>query len=119
MNKIAKIAIHKEAGLNIRNTEGIEFKGKWMLDYLPEHELEIVLLQKLFWNVCQTIKRNQLTMFLYYRHSRICYIWPATIPWDKMSKSVAGFCKGDSFWMKPLKLQNSVIIQLMKLILLY
>jgi hypothetical protein len=28
MNKIAKIAIHKEAGLNIRNTEGIEFKGK-------------------------------------------------------------------------------------------
>jgi hypothetical protein len=34
----------------------------------------------------------------FYRHSRICYIWPASIPWGKVEKGVAiGFCKGASF----------------------
>lgn len=33
----------------------------------------------------------------YYRHARICFIWPATIHWAKIPKGVAiGFCIGDS-----------------------
>jgi hypothetical protein len=33
----------------------------------------------------------------YYRHSKICYIWPASIPWGKVSSGVGiGFCKSAS-----------------------
>lgn len=31
----------------------------------------------------------------YYRHSRICYLWPASVPWGGIHAGVAiGFCKG-------------------------
>jgi hypothetical protein len=83
------------------NTQGIEFKEvNELLDYLPEHELEIVLFLRKIILECMPDCKEKLAYNVpfYYRHSRICYIWPATIPWDKMSKSVAiGFCKGDSF----------------------
>lgn len=70
------------------------------LGYLPQSELEIVLFLRKIIFECMPDCKEKLTYNVpfYYRHSRICYIWPATIPWEKMSKSVGiGFCKGDSF----------------------
>jgi hypothetical protein len=31
----------------------------------------------------------------FYRHARICYIWPASVPWGGLRQGVSfGFCKG-------------------------
>jgi hypothetical protein len=83
------------------NTQGIQFKEvDEFLGYLPEREIEIVLFLRKIILECMPDCKEKLAYNVpfYYRHSRICYIWPATIPWEKMSKSVAiGFCKGDSF----------------------
>jgi uncharacterized protein YdhG (YjbR/CyaY superfamily) len=85
----------------MENTQGIQFKEvKELLDYITKHELEIVLfLRKIILECMPDCKEKvSYNVPFYYRHSRICYIWPATIPWEKMPKSVAiGFCKGDSF----------------------
>ncbi|SDW75611.1 DUF1801 domain-containing protein [Flavobacterium degerlachei] len=82
------------------NTQGIEFSTvDEFLDYLPADELEIVLLLRKIILECMPDCKEKLAnnVPFYYRHSRICYIWPATIPWEKVSKGVAiGFCKGDS-----------------------
>jgi hypothetical protein len=83
------------------NKEGIQFKEvKELLDYLPKHELEIVVFLRKIILECMPDYKEKLAYNVpfYYRHSRICYIWPATIPWGNMSKSVViGFCKGESF----------------------
>jgi hypothetical protein len=82
------------------NTQHIEFKTvDEFLDYLPADELEIVLFLRKIILECMPDCKEKLAnnVLFYYRHSRICYIWPATIPWEKVSKGVAiGFCKGDS-----------------------
>lgn len=84
----------------MRNTQGIEFNTvDEFLDYLPADELEIVLFLRKIILECMPDCKEKLAnnVPFYYRHSRICYIWPATIPWEKVSKGVAiGFCKGDS-----------------------
>jgi hypothetical protein len=83
------------------NPQGIEFKSvNEFLDNLPEEELEIVLfLQKIILECMPDYKEKlAYSVPFYYRHSRICYIWPASIPWGKVEKGVAiGFCKGASF----------------------
>ena len=32
----------------------------------------------------------------YYQHSRVCFIWPSSIPWAKVQKNgvLLGFCNG-------------------------
>ncbi|MET0758915.1 MAG: DUF1801 domain-containing protein [Flavobacterium sp.] len=81
------------------NTQGLEFKTTdEFLDYLPEEELEIVLfLRKIILDCIPDCKEKlAYNVPFYYRHSRICYIWPASIPWGKVEKGVAiGFCKGE------------------------
>lgn len=83
------------------NTQGLEFKNvDEFLDYLNEEELEIVLfLQKIILECMPDCKEKlAYNVPFYYRHSRICYIWPASVPWGKVEKGVAiGFCKGASF----------------------
>jgi hypothetical protein len=83
------------------NPQGIQFKSiEEFLDYLPEEELEIVLHLRKIIVECITDCKERLAYNVpfYYRHSRICYIWPASIPWGKVEKGVAiGFCKGASF----------------------
>jgi hypothetical protein len=83
------------------NPQGIEFKTlDEFLDYLPEEELEVVLFIRKIILECMTDCKEKLAYNVpfYYRHSRICYIWPASIPWGKVEKGVAiGFCKGVSF----------------------
>jgi hypothetical protein len=81
------------------NPQGIRFKSvDEFLDYLPEEELEIVLFLREIILKCITDCKEKLAYNVpfYYRHSRICYIWPASIPWGKVEKGVAiGFCRGD------------------------
>jgi hypothetical protein len=81
------------------NPQGIRFKSMdEFLDYLPEEELEIVLFLRKIILECITDCKEKLAYNVpfYYRHSRICYIWPASIPWGKVEKGVAiGFCRGD------------------------
>ena len=83
------------------NTQGIEFKKvDEFLDNIPEDELEIVLFLRKIILECMPDCKEKLAYNVpfYYRHSRICYIWPATVLWEKIPKGVAiGFCKGDSF----------------------
>jgi hypothetical protein len=83
------------------NTQGMQLNTvDEFLDYLPAGELEIVLFLRQIIMECMPDYKEKLAYNVpfYYRHSRICYLWPAIIPWDKVSKGVAiGFCKGDSF----------------------
>jgi hypothetical protein len=83
------------------NPQGIQFKTiDEFLDYLPEEDLEIVLfLRKIILECIPNCKEKlAYNVPFYYRHSRICYIWPASIPWGKVEQGVAiGFCKGASF----------------------
>ena len=83
------------------NTQGIEFKKvDEFFDNIPEDELEIVLFLRKIILECMPDCKEKLAYNVpfYYRHSRICYIWPATVLWEKIPKGVAiGFCKGDAF----------------------
>lgn len=85
----------------MENPQGIQFKTlEEFLGYLPEDELEIVLhLRKIILECMMDCKEKlAYNVPFYYRHSRICYIWPASVPWAKVGKGVAiGFCKGASF----------------------
>lgn len=70
------------------------------LDYLPEDELEIVLhLRKIILECMPDCKEKlAYNVPFYYRHSRICYIWPASGSMEKINRGVAiGFCKTASF----------------------
>lgn len=67
------------------------------LDSLPEEELKIVsLLRRIIFDCIPDVKEKlSYNVPYYYRHSRICFIWPASVPWGNLKKGVAiGFCKG-------------------------
>jgi hypothetical protein len=69
------------------------------LNHLPEKELEIVLFLRKIIRECMPDLKEKLACNVpfYYSHSKICYIWPASIPWDKVKSGVGiGFCKGKS-----------------------
>jgi hypothetical protein len=81
------------------NPQGIQFKSiDECLDSLPQEELEIVLFLRGIIMECMPDCKEKLAYNVpfYYRHSRICFIWPASIPFGKVESGVAiGFCKGD------------------------
>lgn len=81
------------------NPQGLQFKTTDdFFDYLTEEELELVLfLRKIILECIPAVKEKlAYNVPFYYRHSRICFIWPSSIPWGKVDKGVAiGFCKGD------------------------
>ncbi|WP_367757498.1 DUF1801 domain-containing protein [Flavobacterium sp. WC2430] len=83
------------------NPQGIQFGSiDEFLDQLPEEEIEIVLFLRKIILECMPDLKEKLAYNVpfYYRHSRICYIWPASVPWGKVTTGVAiGFCKGDNF----------------------
>jgi hypothetical protein len=68
------------------------------LDYLPENEKGITLfLRKLiFDNIPNCVEKLAYNVPFYYLKSRICYIWPASVPWGKIKKEGVqfGFCEG-------------------------
>lgn len=68
------------------------------LDYLPEEERMIVDYLRELIHECIPNCREKLSYNVpyYYRHSRICFIWPSSIPWGKVKLSGVqlGFCNG-------------------------
>ena len=67
------------------------------LAYLPPEELEMVELLRTI--VLESIpdckEKLAYNVPFYYRHSRICFIWPGSVPWGKTKEGVEmGFCKG-------------------------
>ena len=69
-----------------------------MLDFLPEKELKITeqLRQIVFDCITDAKEKLAYNVPFYYRHSRICFIWPGSVPWGKVKEGVQlGFCKGN------------------------
>ena len=68
------------------------------LDYIPKHERLIVnylrtLILKAIPNAKEKLAYN---VPYYYRNSRICFIWPSSVPWGKVALDGVqlGFCNG-------------------------
>lgn len=55
------------------------------LDYLPDNEREIVdfLRNIVFNSLPNPTEKLSYNVPYYYLHSRVCFIWPAAIPWGK------------------------------------
>lgn len=65
--------------------------------YLPPVELEMV--ERLRNIIVESIpgckEKLAYNVPFYYRYSRICFIWPGSVPWGKPKPGVeVGFCKG-------------------------
>lgn len=68
------------------------------LSYLSAEELKVVeLLRHIIFDCIPNCEEKlSYNVPFYYKHSRICFIWPASIPWGAVDKGVAiGFCKGN------------------------
>ncbi|MDR8391690.1 DUF1801 domain-containing protein [Aliifodinibius sp. S!AR15-10] len=68
-----------------------------MLDFIPGRERKIVeyLRALVFECIPECEEKLAYNVPFYYRHSRICYIWPASVPWGGIKEGVAiGFCRG-------------------------
>ncbi|MDX1628368.1 MAG: DUF1801 domain-containing protein [Fulvivirga sp.] len=68
------------------------------IDYLPENELQIVeVLRKLiFESIPEIEEKLAYNVPFYSRYYRICYIWPASVPWGGVKKGVSiGFVRAN------------------------
>ncbi len=80
--------------------QNVSFKNiHELLSYLPDEELRIVEpLRELALECIPGVKEKlAYNVPFYYRYSRICYIWPACVPWGGGDKKGVqfGFCKGN------------------------
>ena len=79
------------------NPQKIKFRNiDDFLSYLPEEELVIVEYLREIVLDCIPDGREKLSYNVpfYYKNARICFIWPASVPWGKVEKGVAlGFCQ--------------------------
>jgi hypothetical protein len=67
------------------------------LHYLPEDQLQMVeALRNLVLDcIPDGTEKLAYNVPFYYRYSRICFIWPAAVPWGAVKSGVQiGFCKG-------------------------
>lgn len=67
------------------------------LDVLPDEERSIVLFLRdiILSSLYPVIEKLTYNVPFYYGQSRICFIWPSSIPWGGIKKGVAlGFCHG-------------------------
>lgn len=89
--------------------QNVDFKTvNDFLRFLPEDELRIVSALRLLVQECIPDAKEKLAYNVpyYYRYARICFIWPASVPWGKLQKTGVefGFCKGhllsDSFYLE-------------------
>lgn len=80
--------------------QNVDFKNvEEFLDFLPENELEVVefLRQLIFECLPDCTEKLAYNVPYYYRHSRICFLWPASVPWGNVKQRGAvrmGFAKG-------------------------
>jgi hypothetical protein len=68
------------------------------LEYLPPDERKLVecLREIIFQCIPDAKEKLAYNVPFYYRHSRICYLWPGAVPWGKIKEGVVlGFCKGN------------------------
>ncbi len=69
------------------------------LDYLSQNELEIVEeLRSLVFECIPDVKEKiAYNVAFYSRNKRLCFIWPASIPWGKVEKNGVkfGFIRGN------------------------
>lgn len=68
------------------------------LDFIPMEEHKIVehLRDIIFEVLPECREKLAYNVPYYYRHSRICFVWPSSIPWGGIDSGVAiGFCKGN------------------------
>jgi hypothetical protein len=76
----------------------VDFKNiEAFLAYLPVAELEVVeaLRELVLECIPGGIERLAYNVPFYYRHSRICFIWPGSVPWGTVKSGVQlGFCQG-------------------------
>lgn len=68
------------------------------LDFLPENELAVVeYLRQLVYDCIPGVREKlAYNVPYFYGNSRICFIWPAAVPWGKVPQNgiKLGFCKG-------------------------
>ncbi len=71
------------------------------LGYLPDNELKIVevLRHIIHDNIPNCTEKLAYNVPFYYRNSRICFIWPSSVPWGnvKLKGVQLGFCNGYLF----------------------
>lgn len=81
------------------NIQQTKFKSLGeFLDFLPPNEFTIVehLRSIIFEELPDCKEKLAYNVPFYYRHSRICFIWPASVPWGGVDDGVAlGFCRGN------------------------
>jgi hypothetical protein len=69
-----------------------------LLEYLPAAERKLTIYLREIVLTCLPNAREKLSYQVpfYYRHSRICYIWPSSIPWGGVQPNAVflGFCYG-------------------------
>jgi hypothetical protein len=79
--------------------QNVSFKNvDEFLDYIPDNERKIVDFLRELITECIPECKEKLSYNVPYfsKHSRICFIWPASVPWGnvKMNGVLLGFCKG-------------------------
>jgi len=69
------------------------------LGYLPDNERRIVdvLRDLIFNNLPNPDEKLSYNVPYYYLNSRVCFIWPAAVPWGKVKRNgvMMGFCNGN------------------------
>ncbi len=69
-----------------------------LLDFLPDQERELVDILRTIILEClpNCVEKLSYNVPYYFGHSRICFIWPASVPWGNLEQNevLLGFCKG-------------------------
>lgn len=68
-----------------------------LLEFLPPEEQKIVeqLRKIIFTCIPDAEEKLSYNVPFYYRHTRICFIWPGSVPWGGIREGVQlGLCKG-------------------------
>lgn len=81
------------------NPQPFKFRNvEAFLDYLPDKEREVAEeLRDLVMTILpHCTEKLSFNVPFYSQKSRICFIWPASVPWGNIKEGVAlGFLKGD------------------------
>ena len=85
--------------LKMNKIQPVKFQSiEDFLSYLPDHERKIVDLLRQIILQCIPNCQEKLAYNVpyYYRFSRICFIWPSSVPWGsvKLNGVQLGFCRG-------------------------
>ncbi len=80
--------------------QNVDFRNiEEFLDFLPDDERKIVdfLREIVFECIPECEEKLSYNVPYFYRHSRICFIWPASVPWGnvKLEGVQLGFCNGN------------------------